>query len=115
MKTEKILADIDQRGEQMYEQLSLDCFISVSIRNQRNIIFNILSLSQNVQSATFYPFNFLSSQDGLRSVKSTLLTNSRDILGVAVDLLVTEIVVLVVDDDLPPHHLPAAAPPAPQK
>ena len=43
----------------MYEQLSLDCFISVSIKYQRNNIFNILSLS--VLWATFYHFNFLSS------------------------------------------------------
>ena len=59
VKTEKISDENDQRGEQMYEQLSLDCFISVSIKYQRNNIFNNLSLS--VLSATFYLFNFLSS------------------------------------------------------
>ena len=42
----------------------------------------------------------------------TELTNSRDVLGVAVHLLVAQIVVLVVDDDLAAHHLPASSPPS---
>ena len=49
---------------------------------------------------------------GRGDVKLSLLTNSWNVLGVAVHLLVAEIVVLVVDDHLAPHHLPAAAPPA---
>ena len=46
----------------MYEQLSLDCFISLSIKYQRNNIFNNLSLC-SVLSATFYHFNFLVGRD----------------------------------------------------
>ena len=38
VKTEKIFAENYQRAEQMFEQLSLDCFMSVSIRYQRAII-----------------------------------------------------------------------------